>query len=160
MVMFGEVGEGDALLDRALVADPNLAWAWHMSGLSKALAGYPDIVVERAVHAMRLSPQDQQTFAMKAIVGLGHYLTGHYEEAFSWAELALRELPKFIFAACTAAASAAQINRPADASRAVTQLLEVNPGLRVSNIRELLNFQRAEDFEHWTDGLRKAGLPE
>ena len=37
MVMFGEVGEGDALLDRALMVDPILAWAWHMSGCSKAL---------------------------------------------------------------------------------------------------------------------------
>ena len=74
--------------------------------------------------------------------------------------IGIARVAEFVFAACTAAASAAQIQRPADASRAVAQLLEVNPGPRVSNIRELLNFQRAEDFEHWTDGLRKAGLPE
>ena len=160
LMMFGEAGDGDALLDRALTVNPNLAWAWHTSGLSKALIGHPEALVERATHAMRLSPQDQQTFAMKMAIGLGHYLTGHYEEAYSWAESALREQPNFVHAACATAASAAQLGRLEDAKRAITRLREINPGLRISNIRDLLNFQRAEELERWTDGLRKAGLPE
>ena len=53
--MFGEVGEGDALVDRALAVNPNLAWAWQMSAWSKALAGHRELVVERATHALRLS---------------------------------------------------------------------------------------------------------
>ncbi len=42
----------------------------------------------------------------------------------------------------------------------MARLLEINPELRVSNLNELLNFQRAEEFDRWSDGLRKAGLPE
>ncbi len=160
LMMFGEVGDGDALLDRALTANPNLAWAWHTSGLSKGLIGHPEAIIERAARAMRLSPQDKQTFAMKFVVGLGHYLAGRYKDAYSWAESALREQPNFLHAICVTAASAAQLGRPDDAKRAITRLRKINPGLRISNIRDLLNFQRAEELERWTDGLRKAGLPE
>lgn len=86
---------------------------------------------------MRLSPQGPQSFAMKMAIGIGHYLTGHYEEAYSWAESALREQPNFVHAACTTAASAAQLGRPEDAKRAIIRLREINPGLRISNIRDL-----------------------
>ncbi len=86
LVMFGEVAEGDALIDRALAVNPNLATAWNMSAWSKALMGAPELVVERGTRALRLSPQDLQTFAMKAVVGMGHYMTGNYEEAYRWAK--------------------------------------------------------------------------
>lgn len=48
LMMFDEAGDGDALLDRALTINPNLAWAWHASGLSKTLIGHPEALVERA----------------------------------------------------------------------------------------------------------------
>ena len=159
-MMFGEAADGNAFLDRALAVNPNLAWAWHISGMSKALIGRPNVVVERAAQAMRLSPQDPQFFAMQVVVALGHYFTGRYDEAFPWAEAALREKPNFLLAAAVAAASAALSGRYADAEKAMARLLEINPGLCVSNLREWLTFQRAEEFERWTDGLRKAGLPE
>ena len=68
--MFGQTVDGDAFLERALVANPNLAWAWHTSGFAKVLIGCTDIVVERAAQAMRLSPQDPQFFAMQAVYGV------------------------------------------------------------------------------------------
>ena len=116
--------------------------------------------MERATHALRLSPQDPQSFAMHNVVALGHYFTGRYDEALQWAEAALREKPNFLIAAGTVAASAALLGRHAVAQMAMARLLEINPELRVSNLNELLNFQRAEEFDRWSDGLRKAGLPE
>lgn len=160
LIMFGEVADGDAFLDQALAVNPNLAWAWHISGLSKALTGRPELVVEHAAHAMRLSPQDPQFFAMQAIVSLGHYFAGSYEEAFKWAEAALREKPNFLIAAGAVAASAALLGKPADAEKAMARLLEINPRLRVSNLGDWLAFQRAQEFDQWIEGLRKAGLPE
>jgi len=160
LIMFGEAADGDAFLDRALAVNPNLAWAWHISGFSKALIGQLDVVVEHATHAMRLSPQDPQSFAMLNVVGLGHYLMGRYDEAFPWAEAALREKPDFLLAASLVAASAALLGRHAEAEKAMARLLEISPGLCLSNLNQLLTFQRAEEIERWTDGLRKAGLPE
>jgi TolB-like protein/class 3 adenylate cyclase/Flp pilus assembly protein TadD len=159
LVLYGEVPDGDAFLDQALVVNPNLAWAWHISGFSKALSGQPEAAVKHATHAMRLSPQDPQFFAMRAVVALGHYLAGRYDEAYPWAEAALREKPNFLIAAGTAAASAALTGRPDDAARAMGRMRQVNPDLRLSNLGEWLPFQRPEDIDAWADGLRKSGLP-
>jgi hypothetical protein len=40
------------------------------------------------------------------------------------------------------------------------RLCEIDPALRVSNLREWLPIRRPEDFAKWAEGLRKAGLPE
>jgi Flp pilus assembly protein TadD len=96
---------------------------------------------------------------MKAIAGMGHYMTGDLEEAYRWAEAALREQPIFYFAACTMAASAARLGRPDDARKAIAQVLQGNPGVRISNIHKLTSFQRPEDMERWKEDLAKAGLP-
>ena len=39
-------------------------------------------------------------------------------------------------------------------------LRELDPGLRISGLRDWLPIQRAEDLATFADGLRKAGLPE
>jgi TolB-like protein/tetratricopeptide (TPR) repeat protein len=160
LVMTGEVPDGDAFLDQALVVNPNLAWAWHISGFSKALAGQPEVAVKRATHAMRLSPHDPQFFAMRAVVALGDYLAGRYDAAYPGAEAALREKPNFLIAAGTAAASAALTRRPDEAARAMARLRQLNPDLRLSNLGDWLAFQRPEDADAWAAGLRKSGLPE
>ncbi len=160
LYMAGEIGDGDAFIDRALVLNPNLAWAWHVSGMAKALLGKVDMVVERASHAMRLSPQDPQLFAMHAIVALGHFFAGREDEAYRCAEAALREKSNFVLAAGMAAASAAVSGRSEDAEKAMARLREIDPARRISNLKEWLAFQRPEDFDRWANALRKAGLPE
>ena len=46
-----------------------------------------------------------------------------------------------------------------DARKAIAQVRQGNPGLRISNIHELTNFQRPEDMARWKEDLAKAGLP-
>lgn len=160
LILYGEAVDGDAFLDQALVVNPNLAWAWHTSGLSKAITGKPWLSVERATHAMRLNPQDPQQFAMQSALALGHYLLGNDDEAFVWSEAALRENPKFLIAATVNTASAAQLDRAEDVQKAMTRLRQLDPDRRLSNLDDFLAFQRSQDAERWQDGLRKAGLPE
>jgi hypothetical protein len=40
------------------------------------------------------------------------------------------------------------------------RLSQLDPGLRVSNLKDWVPIRRPEDFAKWSDGLRKAGLPE
>ena len=157
---FGEIADGASLVDRALVLDPNLAWAWHMSGFANALLGQGGAIVEHAAHAMRLSPQDPQIFAMQSVVALGHFFAGRDDEAFSWAEAACRERSNFAIALGVAAASAALCGRLAEAEKAMARLRQINPHLRLASLVRWLHFQRVEDFDRWSEGLRKAGLPE
>jgi adenylate cyclase len=159
VIVVGELEYGDALIDRALALNPNLSWAWHFSSLAKAFLGQPDIAIERASRAMRLSPQDPHQFGMKIGMAWAHFFACRYEEAFSWAQAAVREQSNFFMAICVAAASAALAGKAEEATKAMARLRELNPTLRVSNLRTFVPVYRAQDFERWTQGLEKAGLP-
>jgi hypothetical protein len=37
---------------------------------------------------------------------------------------------------------------------------ELDPTIKLSNLKDLHPFRRPEDFAHWVEGLRIAGLPE
>src|SRR5262249_48167783 len=62
----GDLDGGDALIDRALVLNPNLAAAWIFSSWVKVWLGEPEVAIERSARAMRLSPNDPQFFNMQA----------------------------------------------------------------------------------------------
>ena len=155
----GDLEDGDALIDRALVLNPNLAAAWIFSGWVKAWFGEPEVAIERATRAMRLSPHDPLTFVVQAAIAAAHFFAGRYAEALSWAELSAREQQDYTFSTSVAAASAAVLGNHVAAGKAMARLRRLMPGLRLSNITNLFPIRRAEDFERWAESLRKAGLP-
>lgn len=42
----------------------------------------------------------------------------------------------------------------------MARLRQIDPRLRLSNLKDWFPIRRAEHFTKWEDGLRKAGLPE
>ncbi|MNN55716.1 hypothetical protein D3C81_1706060 [compost metagenome] len=58
------------------------------------------------------------------------------------------------------AASHALSGRMDKAHLAMQRLHELDPTLRVSNLRDWLPIHRPEDFARFAEGLRLAGLPE
>jgi hypothetical protein len=47
------------------------------------------------------------------------------------------------------------------AQKAVARLRQLNPSVRVSNLKSVLGpYRRAEDLARYEEGLRRAGLPE
>jgi TolB-like protein len=156
----GELNGCIALVDKALVLNPNLAAAWYLGAFQRVARGEPDVAIERFQHAMRLSPLDPEMVRMQAGMALAHMLAGRFDVALSWAEKALRELPGFALATAIIAASQALLGRMEAAQRAAGQLHQVNPGLRPSNLIDWIPFRRPQDLELFAGGLRKAGLPE
>ena len=59
-----------------------------------------------------------------------------------------------------AAASNALAGRLEDAQKAMARLRELDPTVRVSDLRDLITRRRPEDATRYAEGLRKAGLPE
>jgi tetratricopeptide (TPR) repeat protein len=156
----GELDDGDALIDRALVLNPNLAEAWFFSGWVKIWLGEPEVAIEREARAMRLSPHDPLIFDMQAGAAIGHFFAGRYSEALSWAEMSIRERPGYVLSTSVASASAALVANHAAAEKAMARLRQSKPELRISNLKDLFPFRRPEDVDRWAEGLRKAGLPE
>ena len=155
-----EFAVADTLTERALALNPNLAWAWLLSGWVKVSLGDSDSAIERLERAMRLSPQDPQIYSMQSAIAIAHFVASRYAEALSMAETAMRERPNVVLPICVAAASAALAGRVSEAEGLVDRLLQVAPELSVSNLRDVFSYLRAKDFERWMAGLRKAGLPE
>jgi TolB-like protein/class 3 adenylate cyclase len=156
----GELDDGDELIKQALALDPNLAWAWLFSGWVKIYLGDPQTAIERVERAMRLSPHEPHVFGMQSAIALAHLFLGHYAEALSWAQKALRTPTHHLLAACVAAASAGLMGETDQADKSMTELRHRDPNLRVSGIKFLFPIQRPEDLATFEHGLRRAGLPD
>jgi tetratricopeptide (TPR) repeat protein len=155
-----DLGVGAALIDRALVLNSNLAEAWLYGGSAKTWLGEPEAALERFARAMRLNPVDPRMSGMRAGTAFAHFLLGRYDEAASWAAMALQDRPDYQGGLRIAAASNAMAGRPEQAHKAMARLRQLNPALRVSTLKDLVGPWRAEDLSRYEEGLRQAGLPE
>ena len=157
-IVAGKTEEGAALIDQALALDPNMAVAWHFSGLVQLWLGDPGAARDQGMRAMRLSPRDPLLGHMKTGVAHAHFVVGHHEEASVWATQAIRETPNWIPGVIVAAASAALCGSLTDARALADQLRKLDPNLCLSNLRDRLPFRRDEYIAAYRDGLRQAGL--
>jgi tetratricopeptide (TPR) repeat protein len=157
--VIGDVDAGADLVDRAVMLNPNLAQAWYFSSRVRALLDEPEVAIEHAARAMRLSPLDPLTFLMQYSTALAHFHAGRYEEAGLWAEKAKRANANFCPAMRVGVASYALGGRLTKARELMAHLREADPSLTISGLNELNPFRRSKDFAKWVDGLRKAGLP-
>jgi TolB-like protein/class 3 adenylate cyclase len=156
-----DLGVGAALIDRALVLNSNLAEAWFYGGWAKNWLGEPEAAIERFARAMRLSPLDPRLTGMRSGTAFAHFFLGRYDEAASWAAITLQDNPDYQPGLRIAAASNAMAGRPEQAHKAMARLRQLNPALRVSNLKDVLPpIRRAEDVSRLEEGLRQAGLPE
>jgi TolB-like protein len=156
----GDLKAGVVLIDRALVLNPNLAAAWTASGWARAFLGKTDTAIEHLARAMRINPLDPLIFSMQGVTAFAHLLAGRYEEACYWAEKAVQEQPNFLAALRMVAVSYAFTERLEEAREAIARARQLDPDLRISNLKDRLGPFRPEDLAKYVEGLRKAGLPE
>jgi TolB-like protein/Flp pilus assembly protein TadD len=155
----GDLDGGVDLLDRAKMLNPNLAAAWFLGGFLRAWRGDSDDAIAHFAHAMRLSPLDPEMYRMQAGTAVAHLFAGRFDEASSWAAKASRDLPTFLMVIAIIAAGHALAGRNDEARRAMQHLRQLDPTLRIANLREWLPIHRPQDLATFAEGLRKAGLP-
>ena len=156
-----DLGVGLSLIDRALVLNSNLAEIWSFGGWVKTWLGEPKTAIERFARAMRLSPLEPSLLIMRAGIAHAHFFLGRHDEAESWAAMALQDNPDYQGGLRIDTASNAMSGRLEQAHKSVARLRQLNPELRVSNLKDVLGpYRRAEDLSRYQEGLRQAGLPE
>jgi len=155
----GDLDRGVALIDRALLLDPNSAMAWSFGGWIRIWLGEHEAAIEHFARAMRLSPQDPHMFNIQAGIASAHFFAGRYADASHWAEVAAGGQPNHLIAACIGTASSALDRRFVEAQKAKARLLQLEPALHLANLKDLTPLRRSEDFARLTEGLREAGLP-
>jgi TolB-like protein len=130
-----DLDTGVAFVDRALVLNPNLALAWHLSGWVRVYLGEADLALDHLARAMRLNPLDPLIFVTEAGTAFAYFVAGRYDDALSWAEKTLRKQPNFMVALRVAAAAGALAGQIQEARRAMARMRQFDPVLGVSALR-------------------------
>jgi adenylate cyclase len=124
---FGDdIGAVLALVDRALALNPNYARAWSISGLLRNMAGQPDIAIEHANTALRLSPRARIGWS-RGDIGMAHFFARRFGEAVPVLLLAIQEDPSFPGPYRTLAACYAHMGRLDEAREVVERLRAITP---------------------------------
>lgn len=158
--LLGEHDRGAALIDESLVLNPNASATLMQSSFVRTWMGQPEFAIQQLKRAMLNSPVDVLMFSMHTGMALAHFVAERDDEAYAWAEKALQRNPIAGPAIRVAAASAALLGRPLDATKYLSLLRQLDPGLRVSSLADRIPLRRPQDLERLANGLRKAGLPE
>ena len=149
---FGEdIGALLALVDRALALNPNYARGWSISGLLRNMAGQPDIAIEHAETALRLSPRARIGWS-HGDIGMAHFLTRRFDEAVPKLLLAIHEDPSRPQPYRNLAACYAHMGRLDDAREIVERLRAITPVV----IPDASSLRNTEHRELWLSGLRLA----
>jgi TolB-like protein/Tfp pilus assembly protein PilF len=151
---------GVAMVNRALVLNPNLVTAWFLSGWVRVLIGELDVAMEHFSRAERLSPLDPFIWAVYVGTAYAHFFAGRHDQALSAVEPGLRDMPNYLPALSLVAASSALTGAADRAQRAVVRILELDSTRRISELKKRMPFRHSEQLAILIEGLRKAGLPE
>ncbi len=154
--------EAAPLIEKALVLDPNSAWAWQRSGVLKTCLGEPDVAIEHFQRAMRISPLDPYNFNALIGIGMAHFWAGRYELAAQWVTKGIAEKPSATWAWRIAAAAYSHLDRMDAARTALERFMRGNPGVTLTSVAEGSTPSAASPSfkKALLEGLRKAGLPE
>ena len=152
LAYFGEdIGAMMALADRALVLNPSFARGWHISGALRWYAGQPDVAIEHAEAALRLSPRARTGMAY-ALIGSAHFLARRFDEAVPKLLVAIEEDPTYPEIYRVLAACYAQMGRLDDARDVVRRLRAITPTVMPS----FVPYRNPEHRELYLSGLRLA----
>ncbi len=79
--LFKDYDRAMNFLDRAMVAGPNCALAWCLASLTSGYVGDNAPAVQRAEHALRLSPMAPDLYWYETVLAQAYYINGRYDEA-------------------------------------------------------------------------------
>ena len=148
-----------AELERAIEINPNYSTAWGSLGNTLCYAGRPSEGIVNNEIAIRSDPLNPSIFFRYAGLALGHYLTADYKRAAEWAKKSIQRNRNWYLGHVFFIAALAHLDRVNEAQFALREYLNLFPKASISELRRL-PFKIADDFEHLSSGLRKAGLPQ
>jgi tetratricopeptide (TPR) repeat protein len=155
-----DVTGGLDLLEQAVELNENSSLAWALSAASHAYLGHGDEARDRLRNVWRLSPFDELNFFYWVIAGIAEFVAGRYEEAVVWMRRSHRASPRFVATLRMLAATLALAGEEEEARLIAQQLIEVEPGFRISQFMANYPLQDASAGAKLQKGLQAAGLPD
>lgn len=146
--------------ERALMLNPNLAMAWNLSGVAFAYLGDLNEAERRVARYKQLSPFDPQAYfydTARIIIAL---LKRAHEQAVEIGREVSQMNPAFSAACKPYLAALGHLGQNSEAESVRDRLLEIEPEFSITGFIASSPFERAEDLEHFVQGLRLAGIRE
>src|SRR6516225_5586535 len=149
---FGEdIGAMMGLIDQALVLTPSFSRGWFLSGVVRLWAGQPDLAIEHAQTALRLSPRERMGTPL-SLIGEAHFFRHEFDQAAARLLLSIQNHPGFPHSYRVLAACYAHMGRLDEARAIVARLRAITPQI-VPSAAQLRN---SADRELFLSGLRMA----
>jgi tetratricopeptide (TPR) repeat protein len=158
--LFGKYDEAIDAFDRAIAASPNSAIAWGFSAPTYCYMGEAAEAIERAKHALALSPLEPFAYFYRTTLTLAHYFNRTYDESVFWGRKTLRTAPRFTANMRPLAASLAALSQLEEAREVGAALLKLDPNFRVRRFCDWYPLKRPEQRALLIEHLLAAGLPE
>jgi adenylate cyclase len=153
------LGTARVMLERAVVLDPNSAWALARLGWVEAYSDRPERAREYFERTLRLSPLDPMTFNAYVGIASSYEVAGNYEEALRFYRRAYEEHPQSHWILRNVVTALAGAGRIAEAAAELERVRRFYPGLTVRKFRQAMVFS-APVLERMCAHMRLAGLPE
>jgi DNA-binding SARP family transcriptional activator/TolB-like protein len=158
--LFKRASEAQVLHERAISLNPNLALAWCFSGFAASYLGDHALALERMGQAIQLSPSDPHLFFFRSAVMMPHLARGEYHEAATAGRKAIELNPWFSSSFKGYLSALGHLGLTQEAEIARSRLLKLEPNFNVRVATERSPMMVRADVERYSEGLRRAGLPE
>ncbi len=153
--------EAVARLEAAVRINPSFAQGWYALGFTFIFCGREEEAIACIERATDLSPRDPHLAGFHAMRGLAHFFLGDLDAAVDLGRQGARVPNAKFWPLAVQAAALGLLDRPAEAERAVAELLQRHPAYSVAAAHGDFFFCRDEArIERFLEGLRRAGVPE
>jgi adenylate cyclase len=158
LAVAGRADEAMPLALRATELNPSNARARHCLCTVCLLRGDVAQGLAAAERAIRLSGSDPALYMYLSLLGVGYYMDKNYERSAELQRLATECGPHYPMAWRGLASALGQLGRIDEAKAALARFLELVPSYTSeAAARAMMNFRDDALFQHYLEGLRKAG---
>jgi adenylate cyclase len=148
--------EAIAEFEKAVSLNPNDADALSSLGGALVFSGLPEKALGYIEKAIRLNPNYPEYYIFT--LGQAFFQLKMYEEAVMALRKSIIKNPNFMPAHYVLAACYGHLGKQEAARSKAEEVKRMIPGFSVKGSSEILPFKDEDDFEHFAEGLRKAGL--
>jgi len=148
--------EAIAEFEKAVSLNPNDADALSSLGGALIFSGLPEKALGYLEKAIRLNPNYPEYYIFN--LGQAFFQLKMYEEAVMALRKTIIKNPNFMPAHYVLAACYGHLGKQEAARSKAEEVKRMIPGFSIKGSSEILPFKDEDDFEHFAEGLRKAGL--
>lgn len=148
--------EAIAEFEKAVSLNPNDADALSSLGGALVFSGLPEKALGYLEKAIRLNPNYPEYYIFN--LGQAFFQLKMYEEAVTALRKTIIKNPNFMPAHYVLAACYGHLGKQEFARSKAEEVRQIIPGFSIKGCYEILPFKDEDDFKHFAEGLRKAGL--